>query len=165
MCHMTAGEVSLCLLAIFIPADYWLSMQHVLRYCQFRFTGIWRRIWGNIQIHLSLTSHQHPTIIRKVITEMQNELYVFSGRWKCEWRRRGTDSSSPSGVPQLRSGWTSPCPLCCRLLFSGGEMKGTPGAELGHGLLAGTVRLAGNQPTASVLWFWPRHSLISSLQP
>lgn len=91
---------------------------------------------------------------------------------------RRTDSSRLSGVPQLRSGWTSPCPACCRLPFSGVEMKEAPGTgtgretgpnpELEGGKTTATagggiVRLAGNQPTVSVLWFWPLHSDISRL--
>lgn len=76
--------------------------------------------------------------------------------------RNITDSSMLSGVPQLRSGLTSPCPVCCRLPFTGMEMKEEAlvvgaGPELaGGGTTAagggkGMVRLAGNQPALRVL--------------
>lgn len=95
-----------------------------------------------------------------------------------------TDSSRLSGVPQLRSGCRSPCPVCCRLPLSGVEIKEAAGTGMGLetetgprpdpelegggttvtvGGGGGIVRLAGNQPTVKVLWFWPLHSDISRL--
>lgn len=78
--------------------------------------------------------------------------------------------------------------MCCRLPFSGVEMKEEAAAGTGMGREAGPgpapelegggaaatvcgagaggggmVRLAGNQPTDRVLWFWPLHSDISRL--
>lgn len=90
-------------------------------------------------------------------------------------QRSITDSSRLSGVPQQRSGLMSPCPVCCRLPFSGVEMRAVLDAGVGPGLLGaaattaategstGAMTLAGNQPTPRVLWFWPRHSLNSRL--
>lgn len=83
-----------------------------------------------------------------------------------------------SGVPQERCGFESPCPVCCRLPFSGEEMATGLEPELPAGGAAagaaavletaggggGTTKLAGNQPTPRVRWFWPLHSLISRLQ-
>lgn len=75
-------------------------------------------------------------------------------------------------MPQLRSGWVSLCPVCCKLPFRGGEMRldaatgavvGRAGALLGAER-EGAARLGGNQPTIKVLWFWPFHSHSSRLQ-
>lgn len=69
----------------------------------------------------------------------------------------------------------SPCPVCCRLPLTGAEMRAELGGGLGGEVLTiaavattpggndGAVRLAGNQPTVSVLWFWPLHSQSSRL--
>lgn len=85
-----------------------------------------------------------------------------------------TYSSGFSGVPQERCGFKSPCPVCCRLPFSGAEMAtglepellvdGAAGVLETAGGGGGTTKLAGNQPTPRVRWFWPLHSLISRLQ-
>lgn len=48
-------------------------------------------------------------------------------------------------------------------------MEGVGGGGVGEAAAAagesvGAVMVAGNHPTASVLWFWPRHSLSSRLE-
>ena len=45
-------------------------------------------------------------------------------------------------------------------LWDGGPEPGPTGPEAGR---VGTQRLAGNQPTARVRWFWPFHSHSSNL--
>lgn len=63
-----------------------------------------------------------------------------------------------TGTGMGREGGPGPAPE----LEGGGATATVCGAGAGAGG-GGMVRLAGNQPTDKVLWFWPLHSDISRL--